>query len=90
MYCSTILTAAKPAGPPRPTGGCGNCWAAGYCAAYSPASTQVPANCPLGITSEPANVPPLPPVRGTVAPETSPTLSSAKRPCRISAKLTLV
>ncbi|RZK24450.1 MAG: hypothetical protein EOO63_17135 [Hymenobacter sp.] len=60
MGCSIIIqTTAVPATPPAPTGGCGNCWAAGYCAAYVPGSTQVPPNCPLGFTSEPAGPPPI-------------------------------
>ena len=31
-------------------GGCAGCWAAGYCAAYSPTSVQPPVACPLTLT----------------------------------------
>ena len=33
------------------SGGCTGCWAAGYCAAFSPASSQPPTSCPLGDTA---------------------------------------
>ena len=37
---------------PRLAGrGCTGCWAAGYCAAFSPASSQPPTSCPLGDTA---------------------------------------
>ncbi len=32
------------------SGGCANCWAAGYCAAYAPASLLPPTTCPLALT----------------------------------------
>jgi hypothetical protein len=31
-------------------GGCAGCWAAGYCAAYSPTSLQPPLACPLTLS----------------------------------------
>ena len=31
-------------------GGCAGCWAAGYCAAYSPTSLQPPLACPLALS----------------------------------------
>lgn len=34
----------------RLLGGCAGCWAAGYCAAYSPTNLQPPLACPLTLS----------------------------------------
>jgi hypothetical protein len=44
-------------------GGCTGCWAAGYCAAFSPTSLHTPLACPLTLSDAEQRVYPRVPVQ---------------------------